>query len=415
MATPQEEAIRELIRQSGEIQRRIAEVEQPEAPIRTILAPGQDVGDLLTNPTTAQARGLGAAAGRLLSGGNIVEAAQSGLGTLEKARLEHFATGRARADRETEALQDQLKNIRGAIQDQATLATQGRAARAEVRDEAAERRAQSRFEAEKAKLTNIGNITFADGTKGIVGFDPAGNPVVVDASGAQLAARTGLTPAAQTFKLPTGFMLRDPEDPSKGVQPIPGGPADTLTPEQGAKAQLVQGALENATVLDRLIFEGGDVLNGEIDRTNIASSAVSLPGTQGRTLNVLLKDAIEAKIRAESGAAVPETEVVRAAERFRPSMFDSDETIRVKRLLLQQFLAGTFDKFDPTGRFKRTKTIDALTEQMDEIVRRVADEEVSAEEAIQELENPPLNVEGLKKGESTKTMINGMEVEIRRD
>jgi hypothetical protein len=48
-----------------------------------------------------------------------------------------------------------------------------------------------------------------------------------------------------------------------------------------------------------------------------------------------------------------------------PSVIDSDETIRVKRALLKQFLNGTFDKFDPTGRFLRNDTINGAVKLMD--------------------------------------------------
>ena len=104
---------------------------------------------------------------------------------------------------------------------------------------------------------------------------------------------------------------------------------------------------------------------------------VGTPFTEGRTANVLLKDATEAKLRAESGAAVPDSEVKRAAERFRPDIIDSRETIKVKVDLLGDFLEGVFDKVQRDGRFIDVgRTIDALEAAAGRRLKRIGDKSI---------------------------------------
>ena len=72
---------------------------------------------------------------------------------------------------------------------------------------------------------------------------------------------------------------------------------------------------------------------------------------------------IEAKLRAESGAAVPETEVTRAGKRFKPHPFDLDSTVKIKSELLTDFLEGAFNKAQRDGRFDVALTIDAIEQE----------------------------------------------------
>jgi len=165
--------------------------------------------------------------------------------------------------------------------------------------------------------------------------------------------KPGKTQYDRAQKPPTGYEP-DPENPG-GLRPISGGPADRLTPEQGAKAAMIEGAQSSMELIDSLLFktnDDGTINYAEPDYTNIFN--MNMPGggtpwTEGRTANAPLKNAIEAKIRLESGAAVPEPEVVRADERFRPSVLDSPATIRIKRHMLKQFLMQAEGFYDPVG------------------------------------------------------------------
>jgi hypothetical protein len=158
------------------------------------------------------------------------------------------------------------------------------------------------------------------------------------------------------FKVPTGFMLKNPNDPTEGVVPIPGGPKDTLSPEQAAKVQLIETALESSENFQKYIVNP----DGSVNRKNVYNMFTNTPFTEGREAKVYLLDAIEAKLRAESGAAVPETEVTRAGKRFKPHPFDSDSTIKIKTELLSAFLEGAFNKSQRDGRFDVEGTLSAV-------------------------------------------------------
>lgn len=128
-----------------------------------------------------------------------------------------------------------------------------------------------------------------------------------------------------------------------GVTPKPA----AFTPEAAAKAQLVEQGL---TYIPK-IREGLYDANGKIDRSTILAIGLRTPFTKGRELSTYILDAVEAKLRAESGAAVPEPEVKRAAKRFVPQAADSDSTIKIKIDNLEKFLKGTSDKIN-NGRNK---------------------------------------------------------------
>jgi hypothetical protein len=140
------------------------------------------------------------------------------------------------------------------------------------------------------------------------------------------------------------------------LKAIPGGPADRgQSATDAAKQALITTAAQNMDEIKSMILnydDAGQVAG--VNRTNILNSNVpggGTPFTQGRTLNAVLKDALEGKIRAESGAAVPATEVARLAERFRPSILDSEETVVRKIKLLQDFLDNTMSFMRPDGSF----------------------------------------------------------------
>lgn len=143
------------------------------------------------------------------------------------------------------------------------------------------------------------------------------------------------------------------------LEAIPGGPKDILSVEAGGKAAMTKTALQNLPMIDELLYEkneDGTPNREKLNRKNVATSRLPIPGieiavpfTEGASLDVLYKDTIEAKIRLESGAAVPDGEVVRANDRFRPSAWDSLDTVNVKRDMLERYFNNAESYYDPTG------------------------------------------------------------------
>jgi hypothetical protein len=127
-------------------------------------------------------------------------------------------------------------------------------------------------------------------------------------------------------KPPTGYRWNAGNE----LEAIPGGPATKLTPEASAKKAQVDNALSTFPEIRRLM------LDGMVDPVRFYSMAGDIG--QGRRL---VKQAVEAYLRATSGAAVPEPEVERALQLYEPKPYDMPETKKRKLDQLENFLNGT--------------------------------------------------------------------------
>lgn len=145
-----------------------------------------------------------------------------------------------------------------------------------------------------------------------------------------------------TPKLPSGYQWQDPDNIAAGMEPVPGGPADSQNVADASKTAMIESAMQSAQAFGEMIMPGG-----KVDRGLIGQMQANVPFSEGRQARVLIKDAIEAKLRAESGAAVPDSEVSRAAERFMPSVLDNEATIQQKMALLQEFLSDAMTNIRP--------------------------------------------------------------------
>jgi hypothetical protein len=140
-------------------------------------------------------------------------------------------------------------------------------------------------------------------------------------------------------KAPSGYRFK-----ADGVtlEPIPGGPATVQSPEAAAKTELLANGIKDVDRFRELVLK-----DNKINRKLIAGMAVpggGVPGTDSRLAYSYIYNAIEAKLRAESGAAVPETEVHRMAKRFVPSALDNDATVTSKVDRLAEFLGGSLGR-----------------------------------------------------------------------
>ena len=128
-----------------------------------------------------------------------------------------------------------------------------------------------------------------------------------------------------------------------------------LSPEQAAKASMVQKGIKDVdTAIDILTGEGTDDITffEALSASNLSVGTPfgiigdigfkgGLPATNGRRVRALLLNAVNAQLRAESGAAVPESEVERAAQRFLPSPLDDAPTRKAKLEGLKEQLQAT--------------------------------------------------------------------------
>lgn len=130
-------------------------------------------------------------------------------------------------------------------------------------------------------------------------------------------------------KPPTGFRRTNPDDPLSDLEPIPGGPGTQLSPEVAAKAGLIETALEFMDDAKKLFTKdfSPDARLGSLTGF----------GESGRAMRTITLG-VEATLRAISGAGVPETEVTRIGDMFRPSVNDSVKTATHKLNMLTKTL-----------------------------------------------------------------------------
>ena len=148
---------------------------------------------------------------------------------------------------------------------------------------------------------------------------------ILDAINARKAG-TGTVAAGEEVE-PTGERL----DVPRKVDEKP------LTTTEAVKVTSLIAAREEWDFIRAGVFDE----NGEVNEFNVATMTANVPFTKGRTLRQAFQRVLEPIIRAESAAAVPNTEIVRLAQRFRPHVTDTDEAIRIKMERIQNLLDGT--------------------------------------------------------------------------
>jgi hypothetical protein len=122
-----------------------------------------------------------------------------------------------------------------------------------------------------------------------------------------------------------------------------------LPAEGAAKLKLAETGLQDIIEFEKILIQE----DGSINRKLLTQMKGNIPFTQGREANSLVLNAIEAKLRAESGAAVPEEEVTRMMKKFVPDILDNDKTIKSKVRRLKLFLGGTVEIIDPNKTYTR--------------------------------------------------------------
>jgi hypothetical protein len=119
-----------------------------------------------------------------------------------------------------------------------------------------------------------------------------------------------------------------------------------FTPEQAARVSAMNMTLNNVSDLrDKLVPDGNTVDR----RTLFTSMFGGLPFTEGRDVERYIEDAIETKLRLQTGAAANKDEVKKEADKFKPNQLDSDETIIGKFDKLERYMQDTFNVLDPSG------------------------------------------------------------------
>lgn len=120
-------------------------------------------------------------------------------------------------------------------------------------------------------------------------------------------------------KLPSGYRWIDPNDKTKGVQPIPGGPGEQIPGELAARVGMSESFAGQAPALRERLQSGE--MTGPIDSLMGQFGM----GEQGETYRQLQSGA-DALMRLLTGAGMNETEARAYSERYLPTMKDTPET-----------------------------------------------------------------------------------------
>ena len=142
-------------------------------------------------------------------------------------------------------------------------------------------------------------------------------------------------------KAPKGYRFEDPRDPQSSLVAIKGGPAEKLPATAAGKSALVEQGSRDMDRFKEMLFDK----KGKLDRTTVTLlNAPYIPPGKARRAYSAIFNAINARLRLESGAAVPESEVKRAMKAFLPKPLDDVETANFKIDRMKEF----FDIFQET-------------------------------------------------------------------
>ncbi|MBY5821487.1 hypothetical protein [Rhizobium leguminosarum] len=125
-------------------------------------------------------------------------------------------------------------------------------------------------------------------------------------------------------KLPSGYQWNDPNDQSKGVTPIAGGPATQIPGELAARVGMGENFLKNDLPVLRKEVEAGTA-TGLIDR-GMAMAGYGKPAEVQRKF----QSGVEVLSRLLSGAGMTQVEIDEKTKRYMPMVMDDPASVKTK-------------------------------------------------------------------------------------
>lgn len=174
--------------------------------------------------------------------------------------------------------------------------------------------------------------------------DAIGAPAVPAAPAGPAPAGPEVLPSAT----PAPETVQTPSRPGATVTQL-SGPTRTNANEAGRAALISSGVKSARQVRDAIVDPAGYV-----DRALIFTMASDIPllgkgvpFTEGRTVRGQMEDALSAKLRLETGAQANAEEIQNMLDRFMPSTFDDDATVKDKLGRMVEFFETAIAKSDP--------------------------------------------------------------------
>lgn len=163
------------------------------------------------------------------------------------------------------------------------------------------------------------------------------------------------------FKVPSGYRLKDPNNPSLGVDPIPGGPAEEIPGELAARLGMAKSFLERAPALRQRLANGD--ATGPWDQ-RMARNGI---GETGQVYQEL-QSGVDVLMRLLTGAGMNQTEAEAYAKRYLPGTMDTAETAVQKLDRLTEELRASASEagkgrggFNANGGIKSGRTTSGLS------------------------------------------------------
>lgn len=210
------------------------------------------------------------------------------------------------------------------------------------------------FENDTGKLKKMEGYAKEDETE--YGKVPEGH--YLDKSTGQLKRMGGFKPTQEQGKPPPGYRWTQ----QGKLEAIPGGPAEKISGEVAGKIALYEGGLSDVKSFRDYLFNK----DGKLNRPFIAK--MNTPFGAGRFGDVRdahskISNAIEAKLRAETGAAATQDEIDRNIEKFMPSIRDNERTVNNKMDRLEKFLSRAIEISEKGRTQQKTKNMSGMSDE----------------------------------------------------
>lgn len=178
-----------------------------------------------------------------------------------------------------------------------------------------------------------------------------------------------------------------------------------MTAESAGKLAMVGQAESDLRSVKEMLFPNGKLDRKLVFDTNFPGGGS--PGTKGREVFSKILNAVNAKLRIETGAQANPSEVKNILQRFLPTQRDPDDVALDKINRLEDFMVNTKAILDPAGKYKYVSQQEAgLMQKETDLQRKEAELQQAAEMLQQGAQNLALEKIGNKYGLSA-TKIKG--------
>ena len=165
---------------------------------------------------------------------------------------------------------------------------------------------------------------------------PASSDTMVGEDGKYYKVRIGKDGKMEAIPLAVGDTALKPPAPAK---------EDGQTPENAGKISMSQQAVEGVQTMRKLLFDDKGNINKALLFAMTVPGTTGMPGnTNARIARSAMRNAVEAKLRIETGAAATESEVVRTLDRFIPTVMDTQQSAAFKLDELENFFKGALSQ-----------------------------------------------------------------------